>query len=113
MKEIDYEMALGRVGGDRDLLAELAGMFEEEYPRLLEGVRIGLRTGNGDAVNAAAHQLKGLLAQFGADRARDAAYALEAAGRAGDLHQAAEAFTELERLMEKLQPELRAMISAA
>lgn len=112
-KEIDYEMALGRVGGDRELLAELAAMFEEEYPQLLDGVRTGLRAGNGTAINAAAHQLKGLLAQFGADRARDAAFLVETAGRAGELKQAGEAFTELERLMEKLLPELRAMISAA
>ena len=112
MKEIDYEMALGRVGGDKELLAELAGMFQEEYPRLLDGVRSGLRAGDGVAVNAAAHQLKGLLAQFGADRARDVAYSVETAGRAGDLKQAGEAFGELEQVMEKLQPELTAMISA-
>lgn len=113
MKELDYETALERVGGDKELLAELAGMFEEEYPQLLDGVRNGLRTADGNAVNAAAHQLKGLLAQFGADRARDAAHEVDTAGRAGDLKQAAEAFGELERLMERLQPELRAMISAA
>ena len=112
MKEMDYQMALERVGGDRQLLAELAGMFEEEYPQLLDGVRTGLRTADGNAVNRAAHQLKGLLAQFGADRARNAAHMVESAGRAGDLKQAAEAFGELERLMEKLQPELSAMISA-
>lgn len=113
MNEIDYETALARVGGDRELLAELAGMFEEEYPVLLDGVRTGLRSANGTAVNAAAHQLKGLLAQFGADRARDAAYRVETAGRAGELKEASEAFSELERLMEKLRPELRAMITAA
>ena len=112
MREIDYAMALGRVGGDKALLAELAGMFQEEYPRLLEGVRTGLRSGDGKAVNVAAHQLKGLLAQFGADRARDAAYLVETAGRAGDLKEAGEAFAELERRMEKLQSELKAMISA-
>lgn len=113
MKEIDYEAALSRVGGDKALLAELAGMFEEEYPQLLESVRSGLRSRDGHAVNAAAHQLKGLLAQFGADRARDAAYVVEKCGRAGELQEAAEAFTELERLMEKMRPELLAMISSA
>ena len=54
-----------------------------------------------------------VLAQFGADHARDAAYRVETAGREGELKEAAEAFAELERLMERLQPELRAMISAA
>lgn len=113
MNEIDYETALARVGGDKTLLSELAKMFEEEYPQLLDGVRIGLRSGNGAAVNAAAHQLKGLLAQFGADRARDAAFAVETAGRACDLKAAGDSFGELERLMKKLRPELRAMIAAA
>lgn len=112
MKEIDYEMAVGRVGGDSALLAELAGMFMEEYPQLLDGVRTGLRAGDGVAVNGAAHQLKGLLAQFGADRARDLAYRVETAGRAGDVKQAGEAFAELEQMMEKLRPELTAMIAA-
>ena len=111
MQEIDYESALARVGGDRELLAELAAMFEEEYPSLLDGVRTGLRSASGTSVNAAAHQLKGLLAQFGADHARDAAYRVETAGREGELKEAAEAFAELERLMERLRPELRAMIS--
>jgi len=113
MKEIDYNAALARVGGDKALLAELAEMFESEYPLLLDAVRTGLRSGNGAAINAAAHQLKGLLAQFGAENARDAAFAVETAGRAGDLKQAADAFTELERLMEKLRPDLRAMVLAA
>jgi HPt (histidine-containing phosphotransfer) domain-containing protein len=113
MNELDYKMALDRLGGDSALLAELAGMFEEEYPRLLEAVRRGLSAGDGQAVNAAAHQLKGLLAQFAADRARDVALLVETAGRAGDLQQAAEAFAELERAMEALRPELKAMISPA
>lgn len=113
MKEMDYEMALDRLGGDRALLAELAGMFEEEYPRLLESIRAGLSAGDGHAVNAAAHQLKGLLAQFAADHARDVAFLVETSGRAGDLQQAATAFADLERVMEALRPELIEMISRA
>ena len=113
MKELDYAGALSRVGDDKALLAELAAMFVEEYPNLLNQVRCGLREGNGPAVNASAHQLKGLLAQFGANRARDAAFSVETAGRAGDLHEASESFTELEYLMERLRPELIAMASSA
>jgi two-component system, sensor histidine kinase and response regulator len=109
MKEIDFELALERLGGDRALLAELAGMFEEDYPRLLAGVRDGLSAGDGQAVNAAAHQLKGLLAQFAAERARVVAHQVETAGRAGDLPLAAEAFAGLERAMEDLLPELKAL----
>ncbi len=113
MKEIDYEMALDRIGGDKALLAELAAMFVQDYPRLLDSVRVGLRSADPKAVHSAAHQLKGLLAQFSANRARDAAFAVEQAGREGNLKQAGEAFTLLERRMEKLLPELRAMSNPA
>ena len=109
MTEIDYETALERVGGDRELLAELAAMFEEDYPRLLNEARAGLRAGEMEAVCSGAHQLKGLLAQFSAGRARDAALMLETAGRAGDVKAAGEALAHLEWLMDKVQPELHAM----
>jgi HPt (histidine-containing phosphotransfer) domain-containing protein len=104
---IDRETALARVGGDLPLLAELAGLFLEEYPQLLETARESLRRGEAAGAIAAAHQIKGLLAQFGAERARQQALRLETAGREQRLE---DAWAELDRLMEimdRLQPEFR------
>lgn len=81
---IDYPQALDRVGGDRDLLAELAGLFLEEYPRLLAEISEGVQTGDLAMAAGAAHQLKGLLAQFGSEKGRLLALEVETASKSGD-----------------------------
>lgn len=109
MGELDYSAALARVGGDADLLQELAGMFLEEYPRLLDEVRRGLAEQNAAAASNAAHQLKGLLAQFGAETARQAAYAVEQPARKGDLASAHQNLQILEEAMRRVHPDLAQM----
>ena len=109
MGEVDYSAALARVGGDVELLQELAGMFLEEYPKLLEEVRRGLVDQNASAAGNAAHQLKGLLAQFGAETARQAAYAVERPAREGDLGAARQNLQILEEAMRRVHPDLAQM----
>jgi CheY-like chemotaxis protein/HPt (histidine-containing phosphotransfer) domain-containing protein len=82
---IDYAQALDRVGGDRDLLAELAGLFLEEYPRLLAEISEGVQHGDLAMAAGAAHQLKGLLAQFGSENGRLLALEVETASKSGDV----------------------------
>jgi PAS domain S-box-containing protein len=106
MIEMDYEAALARVGGDVELLAELAGLFLEEYPQLMESARTGLKDGKPEQAHSSAHQLKGLLAQFGAEHAREVAFQVESASRRSETEAALQALSELERLMELLRPEL-------
>lgn len=109
MGELDYSAALARVGGDVDLLKELAGMFLEEYPKLLEEIRRGLSEQNAAAACNAAHQLKGLLAQFGAETARQAAYAVEQPARQSDLATTRQNFQLLEEAMRRVHPDLAQM----
>jgi PAS domain S-box-containing protein len=109
MGEIDYSAALARVGGDADLLKELLGMFLEEYPRLLSQIREGLGGHDAASVSSAAHQLKGLLAQFGAETARQAAYAVEQPARQGDLSATGVHLQVLEAAMRRIHPELARM----
>lgn len=106
MKELDQVSALERVGGDAELLAELAGLFLEEYPQLMATVRQGLDQSKADLILGAAHQLKGLLAQFGAERARVCALHVEQSAKDGDLVASAAANEELVRLMALVRPEL-------
>jgi PAS domain S-box-containing protein len=106
MIEMDYDAALARVGGDVELLAELAGLFLEEYPQLMESARTGLTDGKPEQAHSSAHQLKGLLAQFGAERAREVAFQVESASRRSEVETALQALAELERLMALLRPEL-------
>ncbi|MGJ5820697.1 PAS domain S-box protein [Paludibaculum fermentans] len=109
MKELDQESALDRVGGDAELLAELAGLFLEEYPLLMGTVQSGFDQSKVDIILGAAHQLKGLLAQFGAERARACALRVEQLAKAGDLTAAAAANQELVQLMQLVHPELKAL----
>ena len=109
MGEVDYSAALARVGGDADLLKELVGMFMEEYPKLLSQIREGLDRQDAASVTSAAHQLKGLLAQFGAEAGRQAAFAVEQPARQGDLATAGVNCQVLEATMRRIHPELAKM----
>jgi len=106
MQQMDIAGALERLGGDRALLAELAGLFLEEGPRLLGELRHALDQGDAHGARNAAHQLKGLLAQFCAAQAREAAWEVELAAREADLLQARAKLAGLEPLMDRLRPEL-------
>lgn len=107
VKYMDIEGALERLGGDRALLAELAGLFVEEGPRLLSEAEEGLARGDAQAVQNAAHQLKGLLAQFCAMSAREAAWALELEARRADLVAARSRLAALREQFVLVLPQLR------
>src|SRR5690348_1804241 len=85
---LDRPAALPRVGGDLDLLKEIAALFLEEYPRELDDLRTAIRTGDAHMLERTAHGLKGSVANFGARAAVDAAFLLEQFGKAGKLDQA-------------------------
>src|SRR5205807_3968892 len=81
----DRAVAMERVGGDAQLLRELAGMFLVESPRWLADVRAAVAAGDLGKLKRAAHTLKGAVGTFGARAAFDAALELETRSRAGDL----------------------------
>lgn len=111
MSELDRDRALARVGGDAALLSELAGLFLEEYPRLFEAMANGAESHDSNAVTSAAHQLKGLFGQFGAEPARAVALNIEMAARAGELTQVSILLEELRVSLKRMDPELREMAS--
>jgi HPt (histidine-containing phosphotransfer) domain-containing protein len=98
--------ALGRVGGDEELLKEIAEIFLEQCPEELAEIRRAIEAQNPEAVQEAAHSLKGAVGNFGAKTAFDAAYRLELMGRKGNLSGSGEALTELEKALADLNPEL-------
>ncbi len=106
VKHMDVEGALDRLGGDRELLAELAGLFCEEGPRLLSEAGQALARGDAAALQNAAHQLKGLLAQFCAAEAREAAWQLELEARRADLVAAEPRLEVLRQKFDAVLPEL-------
>ena len=106
---LDRETALARVGGDIDLLREIAALFLEEYPRALADMRKALASGDAKLLETTAHGLKGSVANFHAKVAVDAAFQLEQLGRAQKLDQAPSSLAILERTLEALQAELLAL----
>lgn len=104
---LDKVGALERIGGDEELLGEIASLFLEEYPGLLKDAREALDAGNSAGLERAAHSLKGSVSNFGAARTVEAAFSLERQARAGDLSSGAEGLARLETQLNLLRTELQ------
>lgn len=109
---LDLSSALSRLGGDDELLREIALLFLDEYPKLLCEIQAAGTSRNAEALLRAAHSLKGSVTNFGADAAYRAALALETAGRTKDLLQVDEQIHELVQAMSDIHPELVELTSS-
>lgn len=107
---VDLSAALQRLGGDEDLLREIAGLFLGQHEDLLGRVRDAIAAGDGPALERAAHLLKGAVANFGAGRAVEAASRLEKAGREGAWQGVEPALAELRAALGRLIAELEAFL---
>jgi len=103
---LDRAEALARVGGDIELLKEIAALFLEDYPRSLDEINQALAAGDAKTLERSAHGLKGAVANFGARAAVDAAFQLEQLGRAHKLDQVPQTLAALERSLTSLHAEL-------
>jgi HPt (histidine-containing phosphotransfer) domain-containing protein len=106
---LDEAVALTRVGGDFELLREVAGLFLEDYPRALEKIRSALAANDASAVEHSAHSLKGSVSTFGATDVFESALALERQGRSGNLAGARDGLRTLENALQALRPDLEAL----
>jgi two-component system, sensor histidine kinase and response regulator len=106
---VHLETALGRVEGDRQLLAEMAELFLEECPKLMADVQAAVTGGDAPALIRAAHTLKGSAANFGAHQAFEAAQELERMGRSGNLQLANPACHRLEEALERVRMALEGL----
>jgi PAS domain S-box-containing protein len=106
---LDRAAALAGVGGDANLLAELARLTLAEAPGWLADARAALAAGDAPRLRRAAHTVKGGVGHFAAAAASEAAARLEAAARAGDLAGAAPLLDALEQNMARLEPALRGL----
>ena len=102
-----WETALERVGGKEDMLRDLAEMFFEECPRLIQQLREHIASENGAELRRVAHTLKGSAHVFGAEGAAAAAFRLEEMGQAGVFAGAVEALALLEVQVGRLVPAVR------
>jgi HPt (histidine-containing phosphotransfer) domain-containing protein len=109
LAKLDCAVALERLGGDEELLREVAGLFLGEYPVLLNDIRTAAAARDADALQRAAHSMKGSVSNFGADGVYEAAFALEKKGRTGDLEALEPCIEQLAEALEQIHPALVAL----
>ena len=84
-----------RLDGDFELFVELSDLFFEDSLSLLNKIEESIRKNDPEALRKSAHTLKGAVSNFSAQKAYDAAYELETAGRDGVFDSAPEKFSML------------------
>ncbi len=103
----DESAALAHTGGDRRLLAELAEILRADARSSLRHIEQAIARGDAETIRIAAHTLKGSLATLGSSAGRDAAFAIEEAGRANDIEEAERAFSRLRDGVQRLEDALK------
>jgi len=98
----DYSGSLRRMGNDPQLFDEMVGFLREDSPRWLAQLHRAMERSDWAAVRHAAHTLRGQVSNFGAQRAIQAAGAIEQAARAGRVSELADAVQELDEAFEEL-----------
>lgn len=86
---LDREGTLQRLKGDISFLHILYGVFADDLPTKLAALDQALAQGDMPLLQRTAHSLKGASATVGAPLLREAAFAMEAAGREADPARAA------------------------
>ncbi len=105
-KTFDLSKTMETVLGDKELFREITGVFLEELPGYMDGIKAGIATNDDRALEHAAHGLKGSVGNFGARAVYEAAHRLEKLGIAGKMEMAADAFLKLETEIRALTAEL-------
>jgi two-component system, sensor histidine kinase and response regulator len=106
---LDAASLLDSVEGDVGLLQELVEVFWGACPRMLSAIRDALESESPEALEKAAHALKGSLGYFGMNTALRATLKLETLGQEGIMDGTAELFAELQEGLSELRPALAAL----
>jgi HPt (histidine-containing phosphotransfer) domain-containing protein len=106
---IDRELALSRVGGDADLLREIASLFLEDYPKVMADLHAAAEQGDALGIERTAHSLKGSVSNFGAYTVIETACKLEDLGRTRRLGEVTPLLKTLDHALAALRPELEAL----
>ena len=105
----DLERALTRAGGNEALLREVAALCVESMPGHVRTIEEALAAGDGLRLARAAHTVKGMVANFGADAAADSARRLQEAAGAESLSRARDEWSRLRAQLDDLVAELTGM----
>ncbi|MFN3150401.1 response regulator [Bremerella sp.] len=104
---IDYAGAMKRLGDDAELFQEFIVYYDEDAKKLLEEIEAAIRAPATGDLHRAAHNLKGLASNLGAQRVVNASYSLERIGKNEELAKAPEALKLLKSEMQRLDKALQ------
>lgn len=107
---LDTQDLMARFDGDTELLQQAYELFRRSYPKLLAQLRDAVRRSDAEALERAAHTIKGCVSNFGGAASVEAALRLEKMARARDLRQAVDACEALECEIERLIPALTQLV---
>jgi len=107
MRVLDEQEALARVGGDPELLREIAELFQLECPQALENLRDAINRGDAEGAGRVAHGLKGSASNFGARPAVEEALKIEHMAREGRIRETASVYETLAEHLATLIQELQ------
>ncbi len=82
---IDFEQAMAVVDGDIEMLGEIAELFFEEAPLLLERLEAAVAEGDQESAKREAHSFKGASGNMGAKRVQLIALESEMSAKNGDI----------------------------
>jgi CheY-like chemotaxis protein len=106
---LDGRALLAQVDGDVKLLARLTQLFLADCPGMLSRIRRAMVSRNPQALQQAAHALKGSIANFAALTPFEAALRLEMMGRHNELTGVEDAYLSLEKEILRLEQALTAV----
>jgi HPt (histidine-containing phosphotransfer) domain-containing protein len=89
--------------GDPELLLDLIGLYLADAPSKLDAVMEGMRTGDLDKVERAAHSLKGSSGNLGARQLQHTCELLQLRSNAGDLAGTRKAAAQLAAMFEDVR----------
>jgi HPt (histidine-containing phosphotransfer) domain-containing protein len=104
-KFVDLPDLLARVEDDRELLAELFRLFQEQLPGFQDALHRAIVEGDLFEIVNAAHAIKGMLANLSMRRGASLAATIEGAARAGDM-------TNVHEALVAFDPEIAALSTA-
>lgn len=106
----DLEAVLDRIGGDRDLLAQLASVVLEDLTAMLDAVDQAIRVRDAVETRRTAHRLKGAVGNFEVQPLFDLALSIERAGAEERLDDAVRDWATLNSYINEFRTFLMGMI---
>ena len=104
---VDTAELVESLGGDVEFAREVVGLFlEQDYPKLWPELEAAVSSRDSEALEKAAHALKGLVGELCAKPAFESALRLEMMGRNGDLSGLAEEYPIFSREIEQVRQAL-------